>query len=158
MPISPQSEEFFSKKNKLVYSNFKKKPNIKSFLNLIKKGIIPRPHYALSILLAAKQASDLGYKKIKIIELGCYNFDGLVDLENYAKDIQKFIKIELEIYGFTLKDGLPKYKPNVHDRLYRWSPGDYSINSTDKIDIDKKYVIDQIGDIYKDTDLTKFIL
>ena len=28
----------------------------------------------------------------------------------------------------------------------------------DKIDIDKKYVVDQIGDIYKDTDLTKFIL
>ena len=28
----------------------------------------------------------------------------------------------------------------------------------DKIDIDKKYVVDQIGDIYKDTDLSKFIL
>ena len=28
----------------------------------------------------------------------------------------------------------------------------------DKIAIDKKYVVDQIGDIYKDTDLTKFIL
>ena len=33
-----------------------------------------------------------------------------------------------------------------------------SDKKSDKIDIDKKYVIDQIGDIYKDTDLTKFIL
>ena len=29
---------------------------------------------------------------------------------------------------------------------------------SDKINIDKKYVVQQIGDIYKDTDLTKFIL
>ena len=33
-----------------------------------------------------------------------------------------------------------------------------SDKKSDKIDIDKKYVVDQIGDIYKDTDLTKFIL
>ena len=33
-----------------------------------------------------------------------------------------------------------------------------SDKKSEKIDIDKKYVVDQIGDIYKDTDLTKFIL
>ncbi len=33
-----------------------------------------------------------------------------------------------------------------------------SEKKSDKIDIDRKYVVDQIGDIYKDTDLTKFIL
>ena len=33
-----------------------------------------------------------------------------------------------------------------------------SDTKSNKIDIDKKYVVDQIGDIYKDTDLTKFIL
>ena len=33
-----------------------------------------------------------------------------------------------------------------------------SDKKSDKIDIDKKYVVDQIGDIYKNTDLTKFIL
>ncbi len=33
-----------------------------------------------------------------------------------------------------------------------------SDKKSDKIDIDKKYVVDQIGDIYKDSDLTKFIL
>ncbi len=33
-----------------------------------------------------------------------------------------------------------------------------SDKKSNKIDIDKKYVVDQIGDIYKDTDLTKFIL
>ena len=33
-----------------------------------------------------------------------------------------------------------------------------SDTKSNKIDIDKKYVVDQIGDIYKDTDLTKFFL
>ncbi len=33
-----------------------------------------------------------------------------------------------------------------------------SEKKSDKINIDKKYVVQQIGDIYKDTDLTKFIL
>ena len=33
-----------------------------------------------------------------------------------------------------------------------------SDKKSDKIEIDKKYVVNQIGDIYKDTDLTKFIL
>ncbi len=33
-----------------------------------------------------------------------------------------------------------------------------SDKKSEKINIDKKYVINQIGDIYKDTDLTKFIL
>ena len=33
-----------------------------------------------------------------------------------------------------------------------------SDKKSNKIDIDKKYVVDQIGEVYKDTDLTKFIL
>ena len=33
-----------------------------------------------------------------------------------------------------------------------------SDKKSDQIDIDKKDVVDQIGDIYKDSDLTKFIL
>jgi hypothetical protein len=126
--ISDNSSKHFTKKNRVIYNNYKKKPNIHNFLDLIKKGIIPRPHYALGLLLAAKQAFDLGYKKIKVFELGCHNLEGLIDLENYATDIKKFLKIDFEIFGFDLKEGLPKYTPNNFDRLSRWSPGDYSLD------------------------------
>ena len=51
--FSPQSTEFFLGKNKLIYKNFKKNPSFELFLKLIKKGQLPRPHYGLSLLLAA---------------------------------------------------------------------------------------------------------
>ena len=68
--------------------------DLDDFMDLVKRGIIQRPHYALGLLLAAKQAFDLGYKKIKVFELGCYNLERLLDLENYATDIKQFLKID----------------------------------------------------------------
>ena len=146
--FSPQSLKFFSSKNKLIYKKFKKNPNIEQFLSLIKKGQLPRPYYGLCLLLAAQQAKDLGLKKIKVIELGCFNFDGLIDIENYVCDIQNFLDIEVEIFGFTLKKGLPKYKPNNYDRLYRWQPGDYALGNNKNL---KKLKFSKVyfGDIKK---------
>ena len=148
MVFSPSSLKFFLNKNKLIYQKFKKKPNIKKFLSLIKKGQLPRPHYGLPLLLAAQQAKDLGLKKLKVIELGCFNFDGLIDIENYVSDIQRFLNIEVEIFGFTLKKGLPKYKPNSYDRLYRWRPGDFSFQNKKNL---KKLKLSKVyfGDIKK---------
>ena len=146
--FSRSSLKFFSNKNRLIYKEFKKKPNFKKFLNLVKKGITPRPHYGLSLLLAAKQAKDLEIKKIKVIELGSENFDGLIDIENYVADIKNFLEIDVEIFSFTLKNGLPKYKLNNYDRLYRWQPGDFKIkkrNYFNKLQSTKVY----FGDIKK---------
>ena len=100
------------------------------------------------MLLAAQQAKDLGLKKLKVIELGCFNFDGLIDIENYVSDIQRFLNIEVEIFGFTLKKGLPKYKPNSYDRLYRWRPGDFSFQNKKNL---KKLKLSKVyfGDIKK---------
>ena len=146
--FSKKSLEYFSKKNRAIYREYKKKPNFREFLDLFKKGIIPRPHYGLPLLLAAKQANDLGIKKIKVIELGCENFEGLIDVENYVYDIKKFLDIDIEIFGFTLKEGLPKYKVNNYDRLYKWQPGDYETKKNNyfkKLNLSKIY----FGDIKK---------
>lgn len=146
--FSKDSLKFFSDKNKKIYKKYKKKPTLDKFLNLILKGIIPRPHYGLPLLLAAKQAKDLGIKKIKVIELGCEDLHGLIDIENYAADIKNLLEIDMEIIGFTLKDGLPKYKVNNHDRLYRWKPGDFNLkknNYFNKLNSSKVY----FGDIKK---------
>ena len=154
MVFSSQSLKFFLRKNKSIYQKFKKKPNFKKFLSLIKNGQLPRPHYGLSLLMAAHQAKDLGFKKFKVIELGCYNFDGLIDIENYVSDIQRFLDIEVEIFGFTLKNGLPRYKPNNYDRLYRWQPRDYPLKhnkNLKKIKLSKIY----FGDVK--TTIPKFV-
>ena len=127
--FSDASQKYFRQKDKIFYGKFKKNPSFEKFLSLVKKGQLPRPHYGLCLLLAAMQAKDLGLKRLKIIELGCANFDGLIDVENYISDIQSFLDIEFEVFGFTLKEGLPKYKINNFDRLYRWQPGDYSLEN-----------------------------
>lgn len=145
---SKDSLEYLSNKNKIIYKNFKKKPNLKKFLNLVIKGIVPRPHYGLSLIMAVKQAKDLGIKKIKVIELGCGNFESLFDTEKYVADIKNFLEIDVEIFGFTLKEGLPKYKVNNYDRLYKWQPGDYKLenmNYLNKLQSSKVY----FGDIKK---------
>ena len=146
--FSDLSSQFFSKKNRLIYKTFKKKPNSKKFLDLLKKGITPRPHYGLCLILAAQQAKDLGIKKIKVVELGCENFGGILDIENYVTDIKSFLDIEIEIFGFTLKEGLPKNKITHFDRLYRWGPGDFELKKNNyfkKLKYSKIY----FGDIRK---------
>jgi hypothetical protein len=146
--FSTDSQKFFLNKNKLIYKRFKKNPNNKKFFDLIKKGKLPRPHYGLSLLLAAQQAKDLGLKKIKVVELGCGNLNGLIDIENYITDIKRFLDIEFEVYGFTLKNGLPDYKENNYNRLYRYQPGEYPLENKKNL---KKLKFSKIyfGDIKK---------
>ena len=70
--ISEQSKNYSNILNFLKYKKFKlfhKKNNLEKFFDLIKYGIIPRPHYALGLILAAHQAKELGYKKISAIEI-----------------------------------------------------------------------------------------
>jgi len=146
--FSTDSQKFFLNKNRLIYKRFKKNPNNKKFFDLIKKGKLPRPHYGLSLLLAAQQAKDLGLKKIKVVELGCGNLNGLIDIENYITDIKRFLDIEFEVYGFTLKNGLPDYKENNYNRLYRYQPGEYPLENKKNL---KKLKFSKIyfGDIKK---------
>ena len=123
--LSAQSLQFLVKKNKRIYENYKRKPNLKSYFSLLKKGVIPRPQYALGLLMAGHQAFRLGYKRVSVIEFGCWNLEGLIDIEHHTNDIKKIIDIDFDIYGFDLGKGLPKYKFNKADRMYEWAHGDF---------------------------------
>ena len=105
--ISEQSKNYFSLYNSFKYEYFKffYGKRFDKFFDLIKNGTIPRANYALGILMAAHQAKELNYKKISIIELGCWNLEGLIDIENYIHDIKKFIDIDFNVYGFELGTG-----------------------------------------------------
>jgi hypothetical protein len=125
--LSLQSKKHFSILNQIKYKFFQVfyKKDIGKFINLIKKGTIPRTHYALGLLMAAHQAKELGYKKISVIEFGCWNCEGLIDLENYIFDIQNFFNIEFKVYGFDLGDGHPSYNSDTRDRSYEMPKGLY---------------------------------
>ena len=149
--ISEQSKNYSNILNFLKYKKFKlfHKNNLEKFFELIKYGIIPRPHYALGLILAAHQAKELGYKKISAIEFGCWDCDGLIDLENYINDIKNFIDIDICVYGFDLGDGHPDYNNDSRDRHYELSKGDYPFKKKDNL---KKLKISKLilGDV-KDT-------
>ena len=161
MTFSKKSQAYFSIKNKRIYTRYKKKPNLLDYLDLVKRGVIPRPHYALGILMAAHQAFKLGYKKISIIEFGCFNLDGLIDMEQHVKDIKEFINIEFNIFGFDYGKGLPKMKFHEADRMQEWDVGDYSFKDKENLNSLKSAKIiwgnvnKTIKKFIKETDLTK---
>lgn len=133
--ISDQSNEYFKILDRFKYKLFKTfySKNLNKFIDLIKFGILPRPHYALGVLLAAHQAYNLGYKKISIIEFGCWNCDGLIDLEHYIKDIKNFFNLEFKVFGFDLGDGHPDYNSDTRDRLYELTKGDYPFDNKENL-------------------------
>ncbi len=155
--ISDQSKPYFNIINKFKYKIFKTffNKNLNKYIDLIKLGVLPRPQYALGLILAAHQASCLGYKKISAIEFGCWNCDGLIDMEHFINDIKNFFNIDFKVYGFDLGDGHPDYNSDSRDRLYELTKGDYPFDKKENL---KKLNISEliIGDV-KDT-LKNFVL
>ena len=136
--LSRSSLKFLDKKNISKYQKFVKSPNKQEFIKLLKFGILPRPHYALGALLAAQQASFFGYKKFTLIEFGCWNNEGLIDLNHWCSIIKKLYNIDYKIYGFDSGRGLPT---SFHEKdvKYKWSNNDYKI--------DKYYNVKKIKNI-----------
>ncbi len=154
--ISEQSKNYFSLYNSFKYKYFKffYGKRFDKFFDLIKNGTIPRANYALGILMAAHQAKELNYKKISIIELGCWNLEGLIDIENYIHDIKKFIDIDFNVYGFELGTGHIVEETDPRNRLYELSGGNYAFKKKDNL---KKLTFSKLilGDV-KDT-VPKFL-
>ena len=127
--FSKSTLKYFNKKQLKKYNSYKKYPSFKKYFEMVKKGDVPRPHYALGLLMAAHQAKHFNIKKISVIEFGCWNLEGLIDLEQHSVEISKIIDVEFQIYGFTLKEGLPNYKFNKFDRYNEWKQGDFKFSA-----------------------------
>lgn len=125
--ISPQSIKFGRTISHLYRFLFSLKPTLERYQQLVLKGHVLRPHYAYAMLSAAQLAARLGYKRISAIEFGCAGGSGLVDMEYHAHDIQKFLGVEFEIYGFDGGAGLPP-SSDYRDVLYLWQQGDYKMD------------------------------
>ena len=134
--ISNHSNNYFSYLNRVKYFFFRKffNKDLSRFIELIKFGVLPRPNYALGLLMAAHQGHSLGYKKISVIEFGCWNCDGLIDIENYITDLKKLFDIDIDVYGFDLGTGHPEYNKDPRDRLYELSKDDYKFDKKNNLE------------------------
>ena len=117
--------------NKSLFSYAIKKlirnlPFIKS-KTLVTLNATERPHYAYCIYNAAILAKKLGYKSFSIIEFGVAGGNGIYFLEKFCKKVKLELNIEIEIYGFDLKDGLSNPK-GYKDLAYWFHSGFYSMN------------------------------
>lgn len=105
-------------KNKInSYLKFRKKKNLNHYISLIKKGSLPRPYYALGMLLAANQALNLGLNKISVLEISIDDYSGLQDLFQHKLDIESVMPITFEI--IHLNAGSKNFNKcnNIRDRL-----------------------------------------
>ena len=67
-----------------------------------------RAHFAWGMLSAAHLAQCLEIPRISVIEFGVAGGNGLVALEQIAKDIEPLYRIGIDVYGFDTGVGLPK--------------------------------------------------
>ena len=126
---------------------------IRSFFFLKAKTIVSlnastRPHYAYCVYNAAILAKKLGYKSFSIIEFGVAGGNGTYFLEKFCKKVRLELNIEIEIYGFDLKEGLSNPK-DYKDLPYWFQSGFYSMNEL-KLKKLLKYTKLILGDV-KDT-------
>jgi hypothetical protein len=81
-------------------------------------------------------AKKLGYKSFSIIEFGVAGGNGIYFLEKFCEKVRLELNIEIEIYGFDLKDGLSNPK-DYKELPYWFQSGFYSMNESEFTDMVK---------------------
>ena len=72
-----------------------------------------------------------------MIEFGCWEGEGLIDLEHYSNEIEKIFEVSIEIYGFDGGSGMPKPK-DYKDRIYQFSEGEMKFSKEENKRVLKK--------------------
>ena len=98
-----------------------------SYKKLCEVGSVDRPHYGYCSYFASGLASELNIGEVSLIEFGVANGNGLLNLENHAKELESRYDPDIEIYGFDTGSGLPEPE-DYRDLPYTWQEGDYDMN------------------------------
>ena len=106
---------------------FMKKFKLGTFKQRLDYDAVEYPGYAYGMFSAALQAKSLGLKKITALEFGVASGNGLISIENHAREIYDLLGIEFDIYGFDTGIGLPKPK-NYKDQGYFWDKSFFPMN------------------------------
>ena len=90
-------------------------------------GIWDRPHYAYCILSAARLARSLGIERISVLEFGVAGGNGLLNMENIVGKVEKYLGIEIDIFGFDTGSGMPS-PIDYRDLPHVWQAGFYEMD------------------------------
>lgn len=86
-----------------------------------------RPHYAFGIYSASLLAKQLGITSISIIEFGVAGGRGLLCMEDYAAQFEKYFEIKINVYGFDSGKGMPPPE-DYRDLPFVWQEGFYAMD------------------------------
>jgi hypothetical protein len=93
----------------------------------VRYGIFSRPYYAFGVYSAADLASKLGLPAISVLEMGVAGGRGLLALEAIAADVSKYLKIQINVYGFDSGAGLTEPR-DYRDLPHVWGAGFYKMD------------------------------
>lgn len=92
-------------------------------------GAWSRPQYAYGVFHAARQAKLLGLESISVIEFGVAEGEGLLALENIAREVAQHFAIRVSVFGFDSGEGMPDAF-DYRDLPYVWAKGFYKMDRT----------------------------
>jgi hypothetical protein len=93
----------------------------------MKYDVFTKTQYAFGIYHAAKLAKALRIREISCIEFGVASGQGLLHMENAAKEVSREVGIKIQLYGFDLLTGLPEIR-GYKDQPYVWKSGFYKLD------------------------------
>ena len=97
------------------------------FLDMYK--MLPYYQYAHCLMESARRAKAYGYDRISAIEFGVAGGNGLIHLGIYAREIQRLVKIGIDVYGFDFGGEGGLQSPNGYrDCPEYWIANDYKMD------------------------------
>ncbi len=92
-------------------------------------GAWQRPHYAYGVFHAAQQAKLLGLPGIAVIEFGVAGGNGLINLQNIARETAGYFGLNISVWGFDSGEGMPNAS-DYRDLPHVWGGGFYRMEES----------------------------
>jgi hypothetical protein len=93
----------------------------------VRYGVASRPHYAFGVYTAADLACRLKLPGISVVEFGVAGGNGLVALEEIAREVSAHFKLPITVHGFDTGTGMPAPE-DYRDLPFIWEQGDYKMD------------------------------
>ena len=88
-----------------------------------------RPHSAYGVFHAAQQAKLLGLLGIAVIEFGVAGGNGLINLQNIARETDGYFGLHISVGGFDSGEGMPNAS-DYRDLPHVWGGGFYRMEES----------------------------
>jgi len=93
----------------------------------VRYGIWSRPHYAFGVYTAADLGRRLNLPGISVVEFGVAGGNGLIALEQIAREVSAHFKLPITVYGFDTGEGMPPPE-DYRDLPFVWEQGYYKMD------------------------------